>query len=66
MPKMTGCELLEIIKKKNPDIKALFMSGHSENVLHNRGFKGNNLNFLQKPFSMNALAQKIEKLFITS
>ena len=62
MPEMNGCEVLAIVQKTNPDIKALFMSGHPENVLISRGFTGNNLNFLQKPFSINDLAEKIGKL----
>ncbi|MDD3147638.1 MAG: response regulator [Candidatus Riflebacteria bacterium] len=62
MPEMNGCEVLELVQKTNPDIKTLFMSGHPANVLIRRGFTGSNLNFLQKPFSMNDLAEKIGKL----
>jgi len=66
MPEMNGCEVLEIVQKTNPDIKALFMSGHTAEVLVSRGFTGSNLNFLQKPFSINDLAEKIGKLIRSS
>lgn len=66
MPEMNGCEVLEIVQKTNPDIKALFMSGHPAEVLNSRGFTGSNLNFLQKPFSISDLAEKIGKLIRSS
>lgn len=62
MPEMTGCEVLDLVQETIPDIKTLFMSGHPANVLIRRGFTGSNLNFLQKPFSMSDLAEKIGKL----
>jgi DNA-binding NtrC family response regulator len=62
MPEMNGCEVLEMVQKTNPDIKTLFMSGHPASVLTRRGFTGNNLNFLQKPFSISDLAEKLGKL----
>ncbi|EKD84084.1 MAG: histidine kinase, partial [uncultured bacterium] len=66
MPEMNGCEVLEMVQKTIPDIRTLFMSGHPANVLIRRGFTGSNLNFLQKPFTMSDLAEKIGKLTSSS
>ena len=66
MPEMNGCEVLELVQKANPDVKALFMSGHPANALISRGFPGNKLNFLQKPFSVAELAEKIGRLTLSS
>ncbi|MGM0599977.1 MAG: response regulator, partial [Candidatus Rifleibacteriota bacterium] len=66
MPEINGYKIYEMVKKTNPDIKLLFMSGHPANVLIHRGIIGNNLNFLQKPFSMSEFAQKIGKLLLDS
>lgn len=66
MPEMTGCEVHDLVQKVIPQIKTIFMSGHPENILTQRGFKGSNLNFLQKPFSINDLAEKISRLSLTS
>ncbi|MGM0601432.1 MAG: ATP-binding protein [Candidatus Rifleibacteriota bacterium] len=66
MPEINGYKIFEMVKKTNPDIKLLFMSGHPANVLIHRGIIGNNSNFLQKPFSMSEFGQKIGKLLLDS
>jgi DNA-binding NtrC family response regulator len=55
MPKMGGCELAERLREKLPGLKVILMSGHAEHcALHADG-----VCFLQKPFSMLALATAI-------
>jgi CheY-like chemotaxis protein len=59
MPGMSGSETFDRLKEINPDVKILLSSGYSvdgqaTNILK-RGCDG----FIQKPFNMNQLADKI-------
>jgi hypothetical protein len=42
-----------------PNIKILFMSGYSANVIVNRGVLEQGVNFIQKPYSLKDLAVKV-------
>lgn len=59
MPKKDGKEAYELISRIRPGIKALFMSGYSEDIIHKRGILQNGLNFIAKPVAPNALLKKI-------
>jgi PAS domain S-box-containing protein len=64
MPGMGGGETFDRLKAINPNIKVLLSSGYSVNgqaskILH-RGCDG----FIQKPFNLNKLAEKIGKIMI--
>jgi len=64
MPEMGGKETFERIREIDPDVKILISSGYSlgENTAEilERGGSG----FIQKPFTMMELAQKIRDLFL--
>lgn len=59
MPKMNGVELAKELVSRHPQIKCLFMSGYSSNVLIQSGMLAEDIHYLQKPFSMAALASKV-------
>jgi two-component system cell cycle sensor histidine kinase/response regulator CckA len=59
MPQMNGRELSTQLKTFLPDIKILFMSGYTANVIAHQGVLEEGINFIQKPFSMHDLAIKI-------
>ncbi len=59
MPEMNGPLLAEKIRSFHPEIKILFMSGYTENVIAHHGVLDEGVNFIQKPFSMDALAEKV-------
>jgi CheY-like chemotaxis protein len=59
MPDMNGKELYEKISKMYPDIKTLFMSGYPEDVISHHGVLEAELNFIQKPFSLNDFVGKV-------
>ena len=59
MPEMSGSQLKDRVKQGYPDIKVLFMSGYTADTIAHQGFMDNDIQFLQKPFSNNALAQKV-------
>ncbi|MCJ7772764.1 MAG: PAS domain S-box protein, partial [Desulfobacterales bacterium] len=59
MPKMSGSETYDSLKEINPDVTVLLSSGYSLNGkakdILNKGCAG----FIQKPFTMKQLSQKI-------
>jgi PAS domain S-box-containing protein len=59
MPKKDGREVFDEIKKIQPDIKAIFMSGYTADVIHRRGIIEEGLNFVSKPISPAELLRKI-------
>ncbi|MCC6574125.1 MAG: PAS domain S-box protein [Planctomycetes bacterium] len=62
MPGMSGTELAEEIAKARPEMKMLFISGYSFNAITSRGLSADNLNLLEKPFSLDALARKVREV----
>jgi len=62
MPSMGGRELAARIMASRPQIRVLYMSGYTENVITSGGMLEEGLAFLQKPFSPAALVQKIREV----
>lgn len=48
-----------------PDLKTLYMSGYTVNVIAHRGILEDGVNFIQKPFSRQDLAAKIRAVYWT-
>mgnify|MGYP001611041108 FL=1 len=61
MPKMSGREAYEIIKKVKPDIKLLMTSGYSADFISKKGMLEEGLNFLAKPMSPANLLKKVRE-----
>ena len=59
MPEMNGRDLAENIVTLYPDIKLLFMSGYTANVIAHHGVLDEGVQFIQKPVSRKELARKI-------
>lgn len=62
MPVMNGRELANKILKICPDIKILFMSGYTSEIISRHGVLNKGINYIQKPFSMNNFAQKVREV----
>jgi YesN/AraC family two-component response regulator len=62
MPTMNGLELANHIKSFCPDLKVIYMSGYTANVIAHRGILDDNVHFLQKPFSKNDVAKKVRSV----
>lgn len=62
MPEMNGKELFAEALKHRPGIKALFMSGYTDNVIVHHGVLEPDVQFLQKPFSVHGLASKVRQV----
>ena len=61
MPEMNGRELSEKIVEIYPDIRVLFMSGYPENILTLQNTIGQEVPYMQKPFSVNGLLLKVRE-----
>jgi two-component system cell cycle sensor histidine kinase/response regulator CckA len=59
LPRLGGRELAERVTALRPETKCLFMSGYTDDSVLKSGVLDNQTPFLQKPFSMEALLQKI-------
>ena len=59
MPEMNGRDLARNILSLYPDIKRLFMSGYTANVIAHHGVLDDGVHFIQKPFSLNDLCTKV-------
>lgn len=59
MPEMNGHEFASRMQEQYPDIKVIFMSGYTANVIAHRGVLEDGVNFLQKPFTIHALATQL-------
>jgi len=62
MPVMNGRELVDRVQSRRSDIKYLFMSGYTADVIVNRGVLESGINFIQKPFSLRDIAVKIREV----
>jgi PAS domain S-box-containing protein len=59
LPGMNGRELSERLKEVRPDLKVLFISGYTADVIADHGVLDRDLAFLIKPFSPEELAAKV-------
>jgi len=59
MPEMNGKDLADELKKIRPQIKHLFMSGYTADVIAHQGVLDRGINFIPKPFSLRDLAVKV-------
>ncbi|MEA3438163.1 MAG: sigma-54 dependent transcriptional regulator [Thermodesulfobacteriota bacterium] len=61
MPGMDGLELLELIKRENPDITVLMMTGHGDVETAVEAMKSGAYDYITKPFDHDALVLRLEK-----
>ncbi|MBN1567655.1 MAG: PAS domain S-box protein [Acidobacteria bacterium] len=62
MPEMNGRELSNELHKQYADLKVLYMSGYTANVIVHRGVLDENINYIAKPFSIDNLAAKVKEV----
>ena len=62
MPKMNGKALYQRLAVLVPDLKVLYISGYPGEVITERGVADSGSNFLQKPFSVNVLINKVNEI----
>jgi two-component system cell cycle sensor histidine kinase/response regulator CckA len=65
MPKINGRDLAIKLQTLCPDLKVLFMSGYTDDVLGQQSNIKEGAHFLQKPFSMKTLTTKVRETLNT-
>ena len=62
MPKLSGRELAEQLLARRPGLKILYMSGYTDDAVLNSGIMQQDVAFIQKPFSSDALKEKVREV----
>ena len=62
MPEMNGREMAEKLSAIRPDLKCLYMSGYTADVIAHRGILDEGVNFIQKPFGRDDLAARVRQV----
>ncbi len=62
MPKMSGRDLAERLLPSYPNIKCLFMSGYSADIIARQGVLDQCVQFIHKPFNREDLARKVREI----
>jgi len=59
MPDMNGRELAEHLLARRPEMRVLYMSGYTNGILSEHAFRAEEVAFIEKPFSHEALSRKV-------
>jgi two-component system cell cycle sensor histidine kinase/response regulator CckA len=62
MPEMNGRELSEKLITISPGMKVLYMSGYTADIIATHGVISDDVQFLQKPFSIESLSSKVREV----
>jgi len=61
MPGLSGPDLAQRIVRRRPAVKVLFVSGYASREASDLGVNSQNASFLQKPFRLETLVQKVRE-----
>jgi len=62
MPGMSGKDMSKHLQAKQPDLPVLYMSGYTDEAIVQHGVLEPGINFIQKPFTPDALALKVREV----
>jgi len=62
MPHLSGAALAQQAQERRPDLKVLFMSGHTDDAVLRRGIREDGVPFVQKPFTPESLTRKVREV----
>jgi CheY-like chemotaxis protein len=62
MPVMSGRMVRDQVAALHPDVKVLYMSGYTDDVVAHQGVLEAGVHFLQKPFTARALEDKVREM----
>lgn len=62
MPGINGRDAYQMSRKKHPDLKVLYMSGYTSNVIAHHGVLEQGVQFIQKPFTVLQLLTKVRQV----
>ena len=59
MPHMNGRDLVRRVRQMRPEMKVIYMSGYTDNLVLQGGMVEEGSDFIQKPFSSDTLAKRV-------
>lgn len=62
MPRMSGPELVRALQAIRPSLRALFMSGYTDDAVMRHGLAEADVAFIQKPFTPDALVRRVREV----
>ncbi len=62
MPGMSGREVVDALRRNLPGLKALFVSGYTQDAIARRGVLDEGVEFLPKPFTPATLAARVREV----
>ncbi len=62
MPEMNGRELAEQLSAVRPNLKCIYMSGYTADVIAHRGILDEGVNFIAKPFGCDDFASRVRQV----
>ncbi len=62
MPKMNGKDAYSRIRQAQPDVKVIFTSGYTADIVHKKGILEEGLNFISKPAAPQDFLKKIREV----
>ncbi len=62
MPEMNGRDLAKEISAFYPDLKILFISGYTADIIAHHGVLDEGVNFISKPFSIEQISAKVREV----
>jgi DNA-binding NtrC family response regulator len=62
IPEINGPQLAKHLISQHPEMKALYMFGYVKNFKSHQGILGKEMNYIQKPFTVNELARKVREV----
>jgi two-component system, cell cycle sensor histidine kinase and response regulator CckA len=62
MPGMSGREVSAQVTSMRPEVRVIYMSGYTDDMIVHHGVLNEGQDFIQKPFSPNTLVQKVREV----
>ncbi|HMG76583.1 MAG TPA: PAS domain S-box protein [Pyrinomonadaceae bacterium] len=62
MPETSGKEVADCLRELLPGLRVVFMSGYTDEAIVHHGVLDSNVEFIQKPFTPNALVRKVREV----
>ena len=62
LPGLNGRQLADAARATRPDLKVLLMTGYAESAARGSGFLGSGMELIVKPFALDALAERVQRM----